>query len=105
MELTIGVESSNNLVLGWHIQLFHDFVKFLAQFDIFAVQSRDLAIFLSQEELKILHFILGLAVLTLPLEIGAVSMLAVLDQLEVKVVVFFDDTLIFGLKRRHRLSV
>ena len=47
MELTIGVESSNNLVLGWHIQLFHDFVKFLAQFDIFAVQSRDLAIFLS----------------------------------------------------------
>ena len=63
MELTIGVETTDNLVLRRHIELFHHFVKFLAQFNIFTVKISDLAILLRQEEFEILYLVLRLAAL------------------------------------------
>ena len=65
----------------------------------------DLTVFLREQEFQVLYFVLGLAALRFPFEIGAVGVLAVLDQLEVKIIVFFDDSLIFVLEWRHGLSI
>ena len=88
-----------------HVELLHDPVELLAQFDVFSVHSGNLRVFLSQEEFQILNFILCLAALSFPLEIGAVRMLPILYQLEVKVIVFFDNALVLVLQRRHGLAV
>ena len=88
-----------------HVELLHDPVELLAQFDVFSVHSGNLRVFLSQEEFQILNFVLCLAALSLPFEVAAVSMLPILYQLEVQVIVFFDNTLILMLERRHGLAV
>ena len=64
-----------------------------------------MTVFLREQEFEVLDFVLGLAALRFPFEIGAVGVLAVLDQLEVKIIVFFDDSFIFVLEWRHGLSI
>ena len=105
VKLAVTVETSNYLILARHVELLHDSVELLAQFDVFSVHSGNLRVFLSQEEFQILNFVLCLAALSLPFEIAAVSMLPILYQLEVKVIVFFDNALVLVLKRRHGLAV
>ena len=105
MELTIRVQTANDLVLRWHVKLFHHAIQFLAQFYILLIEFGNLTIFLGKQEFQIFYLVLSLAALSLPFEVGTVSMLTVLNQLEVKIIVFFNKSLIFLLKRRHRLSV
>ena len=93
------------MILARHVELLHDPVELLAQFDVFSVHSGNLRVFLSQEEFQILNFVLCLAALSLPFEIATVSMLPILYQLEVKVIVFFDNALVLVLERRHGLAV
>ena len=97
MQLSIRIQSSNDLVLGRHIKFFHHAVKFLAQFDILRVQCRNLAILLCEQEFQILHLILRLSALSFPFKIGAISVLSILDELEVQIVVLLDNPLIFML--------
>ena len=105
VKLAIAVKTSNYLILARHVELLHDSVELLAQFDVFSVHSGNLRAFLSQQEFQILNFILCLAALSLPFEIAAVSMLPILYQLEVKVIVFFDNALVLVLERCHGLAV
>ena len=88
-----------------HVELLHDPVELLAQFDVFSVHSGNLRVFLSKKEFQILNFVLCLAALSLPFEIATVSMLPILYQLEVKVIVFFDYALVLVLQRRHGLAI
>ena len=46
MQLSIRVEPADYLILRRHVQLLHDAVKFLAQFDILRVERGNLAILL-----------------------------------------------------------
>ena len=105
MKLAVAVEATNDLVLTRHVELLHDFVELLAQSDVFGVHIGYLRVLLGQEEFQILNLVLCLAALSFPLEIGAVSMLPILYQLEVKIVVFFDNALILVLERRHGLAI
>ena len=105
MKFAIGVQSTDYLILRGHVQLLHDSVQFLAQFDILSIKLCNLTVFLREQEFQILHLILRLAALGFPLEVGPISVLPVLDQLKVQIVVLFDDPLIFVLQWRHRLSV
>lgn len=105
VQFAVGVQPANNLVLRGHVQLLHHPVQFLAQFHIFSIKVPNLAVFLREQEFEVLHLVLGLAALRFPFEVGTVRMLAILDQLEVKVVVFFDDSLIFVLEWRHGLTI
>ena len=101
MKLAVAVEASNNLILAWHVELLHDSVELLAQFNVFSIHSGNLRVFLSKEEFQILNFVLCLAALSLPFEIAAVCMFPILYQLEVKVIVFFDNALVLVLERCH----
>ena len=105
MKLAVAVEATNDLVLTRHVELLHDFVELLAQSDVFGVHIGYLRVLLGQEEFQILNLVLCLAALSFPLEIGAVCMLPILYQLEVKIVVFFDNALILVLERRHGLAI
>ena len=97
MELAIRVQTANDLVLRWHVKLFHDSIQFLAQFYILLIEFDNLTIFLGKQEFQIFYLVLSLAALSLPFEVGTVSMLTVLNQLEVKIIVFFDKSLILLL--------
>ena len=44
VQFTIRIKSTNDLILRRHIELLHDFVQFLAQFDIFGVKLGYLAV-------------------------------------------------------------
>ena len=101
MQFAIGVQSADYLILRRHVQLLHDSVQFLAQFDILSIQLCNLTVFLREQEFQILHLVLRLAALGFPFEVGPVSMLPILDELEVQIVVLFDDPLIFVLQWRH----
>ena len=105
MELAIRVQTANDLVLRWHVKLLHHTIQFLAQFYILLIEFDNLTIFLGKQEFQIFYLVLSLAALSLPFEVGTVSMLTVLNQLEVKIIVFFNKSLIFLLERRHRLSI
>ena len=48
MQLAIRIQSSDDLVLGWHVQLLHDLVQFLAQLNVLSVQGGDLSILLGE---------------------------------------------------------
>lgn len=61
----------------------------------------DLAVFLREQEFQILDFILRLPALSLPLEVGAIGMLAILNELKVQIVVFFHDAFVLVLKWSH----
>ena len=42
MKLTVAVETSNYLILARHVELLHDSVELLAQFNVFGVHSSNL---------------------------------------------------------------
>ena len=84
MHLSFRIEATQDLVLRWHVQLLHHTVKFLTEFGIFIVELGDVSVLLGQQESQILHFIHRLPALCLPFEIGSISMLLRLDQLEMK---------------------
>lgn len=46
VQLSIGIQTTDDLVLRWHIELFHDSVKFLAQLDVLTIEGRNLGVFL-----------------------------------------------------------
>ena len=50
MQFAIGVQSADYLILRRHVQLLHDSVKFLAQFDILSIQLCNLTVFLREQE-------------------------------------------------------
>lgn len=101
MKLSITIKTSNYLILTRHVELLHDTVKLLAQFNVFSIHCGNLRVFLSKEEFQILNFVLCLAALSLPFEIATVCMLPILYQLEVKVIIFFDNALVLVLERCH----
>ena len=105
MHLSFRIEATQDLVLRWHVQLLHHTVKFLTEFGIFIVKLGDVSVLLGQQESQILHFIHGLPALCLPFEIGSISMLLRLDQLEMKWVVLLHKALILFLERRHWLWI
>ena len=79
VHLAIAVQTADDLVLRRHVQLLHHFVQFLAQFDVLCVQSANLSILLTEQELQVLHLVRRLSTLSLPLKISSVCMLTVLD--------------------------
>ena len=105
MQIAVRVETSNDLVLRWHVELLHDLVKLVSELDIFSIEGGNLTVFLREQEFQILHLVLRLAACSFPLEISAVSMLSILNQLEMEVVVFLDDALVLHLERFHGLTV
>ena len=101
VQLAVRVKTADDLILRGHVELLHDAVQFLAEFDVLGIELSQLTVFLAEQEFQILHLVLRLAALGLPLQVCAVRMLPKLDQLEVQVIVFFDETLVFFLQRHH----
>ena len=81
VDLAIAIQPTDDLILRRHVQLLHDFVQFLAQFDILCIEIGNLRVLLTKQEFEVLHLVRGLAALGLPLQISTVCMLTVLDQL------------------------
>ena len=46
MELTIRVKTTNDLILRWHVELLHNFIKLLFQSDILSIQAANMCVFL-----------------------------------------------------------
>jgi len=46
VEVTLGVESTDYLVLRGHVEFLHDTVEFLSELDIICVKAGDLDVFL-----------------------------------------------------------
>ena len=57
VHLSFRGETSNDLVLRWHVQFLHHSVKFLAEFRIFAVKFGERSILLGKQESQILHLV------------------------------------------------
>jgi len=46
VEVTLGVESTDDMVLRGHVEFLHDTVEFLSELDILCIKSCDLDVFL-----------------------------------------------------------
>jgi hypothetical protein len=69
VDLTSRVKSTKDLVLGGHVQFFHDLVQLHTQLQVLALKLLERQVFLVDQKPKVLRLILRLSDHCLPLEL------------------------------------
>ena len=105
MHLSCRGQSSKNLILRWQVKLLHYTIKLLSKLQIFSIKLLVSHILLADQEPEILRFILGLPQNSFPSEFSCISIFFTLNQLEMQVVIFLYESLVFFLQWHDCLCI